>query len=118
MSRKHLFIGILVSVTLAAAWLWWAAQATQQHAHHEPLQCAIPAQAADSPHPGMAWVPGGVLELGDTVYPEESPIRSVKLAGFWIDRTEVTNDAFAAFVAATGYKTVAERVVDPVVHPE
>jgi formylglycine-generating enzyme required for sulfatase activity len=29
--------------------------------------------------------------------------------GFWIDRTEVTNDQFAAFVRATGYVTVAER---------
>jgi sulfatase modifying factor 1 len=29
--------------------------------------------------------------------------------GFWIDRTEVTNAAFAAFVRATGHVTVAER---------
>jgi formylglycine-generating enzyme len=31
---------------------------------------------------------------------------------FFIDRTEVTNEQFAAFVAATGYVTVAERPVD------
>jgi formylglycine-generating enzyme len=31
------------------------------------------------------------------------------VSGFWIDRHEVTNAQFAAFVAATGYKTVAER---------
>lgn len=117
--RRHFLLGLLAASTLGvAAWLWWAAQATQQHAHHEPLQCAIPAPAAGSPRIGLVWVPGGELELGDTVYPEESPIRKVKLSGFWIDRTEVTNNDFAAFVAATGYKTVAERVVDPLLHPE
>jgi formylglycine-generating enzyme required for sulfatase activity len=29
--------------------------------------------------------------------------------GFWIDAHEVTNAEFAAFVKATGYKTIAER---------
>jgi formylglycine-generating enzyme required for sulfatase activity len=29
--------------------------------------------------------------------------------GFWMDRTEVTNEEFEAFVKATGYVTVAER---------
>lgn len=37
------------------------------------------------------------------------PIHRVRLDGFWMDRTEVTNDQFAAFVAATGYLTIAER---------
>jgi len=32
--------------------------------------------------------------------------------GFWIDRTEVTNAQFAAFVRATGYVTTAERKPD------
>jgi formylglycine-generating enzyme required for sulfatase activity len=32
--------------------------------------------------------------------------------GFWMDVTEVTNAQFAAFVRATGYKTIAERPVD------
>jgi formylglycine-generating enzyme required for sulfatase activity len=33
-----------------------------------------------------------------------------------MDRTEVTNQEFAAFVKATGYVTVAERPVDPKLH--
>lgn len=33
-----------------------------------------------------------------------------------MDRTEVTNDEFAAFVKATGYVTLAEREVDPQSH--
>jgi formylglycine-generating enzyme required for sulfatase activity len=34
------------------------------------------------------------------------------VAAFHLDRTEVTNAAFAQFVAATGYRTQAERPVD------
>lgn len=45
---------------------------------------------------GMVWVPGG-----------ESDGREV--AGFWMDRSEVTNAEFAKFVEATGYRTSAER---------
>lgn len=42
-------------------------------------------------------------------YPDEAPVRSVDVQGFWIDTFEVTNAQFAAFVNATGYVTVAER---------
>ncbi len=66
----------------------------------------------------MVWVPGGRLTFGDTVYPEEQPVRDTPVAGFWMDRTEVRNDDFAAFVKATGYVTVAERPVDPARHPD
>lgn len=65
----------------------------------------------------MVWVPPGRLDFGDTVYPEEGPVRAVEVAGFWMDRTEVTNAQFAAFVSATGYRTTAERAVDPRLHP-
>jgi formylglycine-generating enzyme required for sulfatase activity len=41
-------------------------------------------------------------------YPEEAPVREAKVAAFWMDAAPVTNTAFAAFVAATGYVTVAE----------
>jgi len=34
-----------------------------------------------------------------------------------VDPTTVTNEAFAAFVAATGYVTVAERPLDPAAYP-
>ncbi len=37
--------------------------------------------------------------------------------GFSIDRHPVTNAQFAAFVAATGYETVAERPLDPADYP-
>ena len=41
--------------------------------------------------------------------PEEQPVRRLRINPFCLDRTEVSNDRFAAFVAATGYVSVAER---------
>ena len=40
---------------------------------------------------------------------DSRPIHRVFVDPFWMDATEVTNAAFAAFVKATGYVTVAER---------
>jgi formylglycine-generating enzyme required for sulfatase activity len=54
--------------------------------------------------------------MGDNVYAEEKLVRNVQVKGFWMDRTEVTNQEFAAFVKATGYVTVAERPIDPKLH--
>ena len=45
------------------------------------------------------------------LHSDESPVREVTLSPFWIDATEVTNDQFAAFVAATGYVTAAEKPI-------
>jgi len=117
-SKRLLLAAVAVLLLALAAWLWWSADRAQEHARQEPLQCALPSQPASTPYPGMVWVPGGNLQLGDTVYREELPVRSVSVQGFWMDRTEVTNAQFAAFVQATGYVTVAERAVDPKVHPE
>jgi len=58
-------------------------------------------------------IPAGLYRLGsDRHYPEERPVREVPVAAFRIDRFPVTNARFAAFVAATGHVTVAERA-DP-----
>jgi formylglycine-generating enzyme required for sulfatase activity len=70
------------------------------------------------PHPGMEWVPGGTFRMGaDGFHPEEEPVRSVTVGSFWMDRHPVTNAAFARFVEATGYVTVAERALDPADYP-
>lgn len=57
-------------------------------------------------------LPGGTFVMGtnDRILPHdgEGPARPVKVAPFGIDRVAVTNDRFAAFVAATGYRTEAE----------
>jgi sulfatase modifying factor 1 len=66
----------------------------------------------------MMWIPGGTFRMGsDRHYPEEGPTRDVEVGGLWLSRTPVTNAAFAAFVEATGYVTVAERALDPAEFP-
>jgi sulfatase modifying factor 1 len=67
---------------------------------------------------GMVWVPGGSFRMGsDHRYPEEAPAHRVAVDGFWMDPHTVTNAEFADFAAATGYRTVAERPLDPVDYP-
>jgi len=62
----------------------------------------------------MVALPGGDFLMG-TDNPEgfsqdgEGPIRRVTLASFRIDCTSVTNDLFAEFIEATGYRTEAEN---------
>jgi formylglycine-generating enzyme required for sulfatase activity len=66
----------------------------------------------------MVWIPGGSFLMGsDRFYPEELPVREVRVDSFWIDRHPVTNAQFARFVAATGYVTLAERPPDPALYP-
>jgi formylglycine-generating enzyme len=63
---------------------------------------------------GMVWVPGGDFAMGaadgdQEARPDELPAHRVRVDGFWMDETEVTNAQFRAFVEATGYVTMAER---------
>ena len=110
-------MGLLAALGVAAsAWLAWGQQAGRP-VPVERLQCPLPDQPTPALHPGMVWVPGGRFELGDVVYPEEGPVIATAVAGFWMARTEVTNDEFGAFVKATGHLTTAERPVDPRRHP-
>jgi sulfatase modifying factor 1 len=59
----------------------------------------------------MAWIPGGEFTMGteDPTMPDARPLVRVSVDGFWMDKTEVTNEQFETFVKATGYVTVAER---------
>ncbi len=68
---------------------------------------------------GMRWVPGGTFAMGsEGFYPEERPIHSVALDGFWVDEHPVTVAEFRRFVNATGYVTCAERHPDPADYPD
>lgn len=70
---------------------------------------------------GMVWIPGGEYSMG-CLDPRElpsggpdamndaRPLVRVRVDGFWMDKTEVTNAQFAKFIEATKYVTVAERV--------
>ncbi|MBN9385620.1 MAG: formylglycine-generating enzyme family protein [Chitinophagaceae bacterium] len=71
--------------------------------------------ATHGSHPGMVWIAGGTFRMGGDntqAQPDEYPKHTVTVGGFWMDKTEVTNAQFAAFVKATGYITTAERRPD------
>jgi formylglycine-generating enzyme required for sulfatase activity len=52
----------------------------------------------------MVWIPDGTFHMGsDNHYPEEAPAHLVRVDGFWIDLTPVTNRQFKDFVRATGH---------------
>ncbi len=72
----------------------------------------ISAEPAPGPAPdGMVWIPAGEFSMGsnEPMFGDARPIHRVRLNGFWMDKTEVTNAAFERFVRATGYLTVAEK---------
>jgi sulfatase modifying factor 1 len=81
----------------------------------------VPGTDAPSGAPaGMVWIPGGEFSMGcadprgmpyggNDPMVDARPVHRARVDGFWMDATEVTNAQFAAFVAATGYVTVAER---------
>ncbi len=66
-------------------------------------------QDAPAATAGMVWIAGGEAVLGSQNGDADAPLHRVRLSGFWLDATEVTNAQFAAFVAATGYVTDAEK---------
>lgn len=114
---RWILAGSLALVAAGVVGGWTLLDRPAQQGRAERLACALPAPPTSSPHPGMVWVPAGSFDIGDTVYPEETPRRARRVEGFWMDRTEVTNDEFSAFVAATNYVTVAERPVDLLKNP-
>jgi formylglycine-generating enzyme len=68
-----------------------------------------------SSYAGMVQVPGSEFLMGAADKegrPDEYPQHAVKVKGFWMDATEVTNAQFKKFVDATGYVTTAERKPD------
>jgi formylglycine-generating enzyme len=74
----------------------------------------------DQPPPfaDTVWIPGATFRMGsDRGYPEERPVHRVTVDGFWMDRFPVTNERFAAFVNATGHRTLAETPPDPKDYP-
>lgn len=67
---------------------------------------------------GMIAIPGGSFRMGsERFYPEEAPVREVWVDDFLMDAAPVTNRQFAEFVAATGYRTLAEIAPDPRDYP-
>ena len=53
--------------------------------------------------------PPGMDEVGMKATTDARPVHRVYVDGFFMDKTDVTNAQFAAFVKETGYITIAER---------
>jgi formylglycine-generating enzyme len=67
----------------------------------------------------MARIPGGSFLMGsEAFYPEERPVREVRVGEFFIDVSPVTVAAFRRFVKATGHITLAEQAPDPAAYPD
>lgn len=117
---KPLAVGGLLACA-ALAW-WTVAGAGVQPAGAPPAAlgnealCAagsgLPPEWGRNARAGMVRVPDGEFVFGSTRgYQDERPADAapVKVRGFWIDQTEVTNAQFERFVRATGYVTEAEK---------
>jgi len=117
---------ILAVLVVMGGWGWTLAAA--ERLAPAPMSSASfqPTVANNIPSPGpapegMVWIPGGEFsmgaqdpadmhdEVGMQATRDSRPIHRVYVDGFWIDKTEVTNEQFEKFVKATGYITVAER---------
>ncbi|WP_348640617.1 formylglycine-generating enzyme family protein [Aminobacter sp. MDW-2] len=82
---------------------------------HVAEPAAAPAPLDAGSQPDMALIPAGRWLLGEDrsiANPDdgEGPVLAVDLPAFLLDKTAVTNQAFASFVGATGYVTEAERL--------
>lgn len=84
------------------------------------LGCKKPKEKTHTKKPlieGMVWIEGGVFQMGasendNMALTHEKPSHTVKVNGFYMDETEVTNKQFSEFIKATGYITTAERPID------
>lgn len=74
--------------------------------YRPPRHDSGPAAEPAAPGPGMVRVEGGTVAIGAPehgfAYDNERPRHTLEIAAFEIDRTPVTNAAFAEFMAATG----------------
>lgn len=110
------FLAILAAYKLSGTWLMVLFLLTA---------CTVrpqPAATVSSPE-SIVIVPAGWFLMGQNDGPRSNqPQRSIYLEAFAIDRTEVTQAAFAEFVVATGYQAagwaegvLAEQANEPVV---
>ena len=79
-----------------------------------PDAAPLTTRSADDPAERMVALPGCTFLMGTDYargFPEdgEGPVREVTVNAFSIDRTPVTNELFARFITATGFRTDAER---------
>ena len=88
------------------------AQATS--APTQATSTSAPTPAAPPESGEMIAIKGGTFQMGSAQGdPDERPPHDVTVADFQMDRFEVTNALFDAFVQATGYQTENEKAGKP-----
>jgi formylglycine-generating enzyme required for sulfatase activity len=81
-------------------------------AGRDSLQSCMRVPARFAATTDMMLIPGGIFQMGGNgpqAAPDEFPVHAVRIDSFYLDRHEVTNSEFRAFVEATGYVTTAEK---------
>ena len=101
MSRSNRKLYVYVALVICAGFVAWVG--------HDRF-----ALSSRTPE-GMVWVAGGEFWMGSdfSMFRDAQPVHRVHVDGFFLDKTEVTNEQFQRFVQATGYVTVAERIPSP-----
>src|SRR3954471_12481012 len=135
---RFVFVGLLsLSAALVCATVFHSRSAKVQASSNLPASGGAafgptvpksqPARL-NSPN-GMVWISGGEFSMGAQDPPlmdrvgmqattDSRPIHRVYVDGFFMDKTNVTNAQFAAFVTATGYVTIAEKTPTPEDFPD
>jgi formylglycine-generating enzyme required for sulfatase activity len=108
--RWVLLIAVLATLSLCAYLVW-------SNLFSKPQQVIPEIHLGDGINgpKGMAWIPSGQFLMGSDskkAQANEKPTHKVKVSGFWMDTTHITNDQFAQFIKETNYKTTAEQVPD------
>jgi len=124
-----LILSASLAVLLGKSRLFTADPHSAHHSGGAPIKQPDPESAAQvsintrtppgAAPDGMVWIPGGTFWMGcdDCDMSDTQPVHLVKVDGFWMDRTPITNTQFAQFVKATSYLTIAERKPDPKDYP-
>ena len=106
---RHLSV---LAVLIASAVMTYVVVKANRNGTSPSAAARAPQPAPGPAPPGMVWIPGGEFTMGTNEadsWPAERPAHRVRVDGFWMDATEVTNAEFRKFVAATDYLTTAER---------
>jgi len=99
-TRTSLIFCCIVFSFLGLSTWWVYREAVRVKRERDARHAASPPGTGD-----MIFIKAAGFTMGSLDGPDdEKPIHDVKVRGFFVDRTEVTNDEFARFVAASGYK--------------
>ena len=99
-----------LSVALLVGAALFALVAPTVQSRTTPVTTPPPVHDVAATPDGMVGLDGGRFSMGfEDGEADERPVHEVELSPFFLDRTEVTNAAFRAFVDATHHLTRAER---------